>query len=309
MHFTFLVNAANKIQPAQTTAMLIAAAQSVGHRVRVVGVQDLVCDSQGRPWATGQRLDQTDVLWIRTNPARDLSRRAAHQFALAIAQRCEDQGVRVLNRPRGLQRAATKLYLLELPESVRPATMIGQDLVLIRTFIDQCPTGAVLKPVQGTRGQSVFFVKSSQDPNLNQIIEAIANHNLVMVQACIPGAEAGDTRVIVLGGKILELQGHSAAIQRVPQTGDFRSNLHAGGSAEPARITPEMRQVVAAIAPKLQADGLWLVGLDFIGNQILELNVFSTGGLRDAERFTGQNFAEEIIRMAEKEQNFDIHLS
>ncbi len=117
-----------------------------------------------------------------------------------------------------------------------------------------------------------------------------------MAQACMPGAESGDTRVVVFQGKVLEINGHAAAIRRVPAPGDFRSNLHTGGKAQPAVVTDEMRKVIATIESKLMVDGLSLTGLDFIGSQLVEINVFSTGGLWNAEQFSGQNFADYIIQ-------------
>lgn len=321
MRFMFLVNDAYAIQPSQTTAMLIAAAAR-HHTVWVSGVDSLSCRSEG-PYAYAKRLtatvadslaslmgaiaalpsepvslthDAIDVLFIRTNPARDIARSASHQSALAIARLAEDKGVKVINRPDGLIRAATKLYLLELPAFTRPLTLVSQNRMEIVAFIETLQQPAVLKPLQGTRGNDVFFVSSARDKNLNQIMDVILRQGLVMVQACIPGAEAGDIRVVVINGEILEIDSQPAAICRVPGEGDFRSNIHAGGTAKPGIITDSMRKTVAAIGDKLVSDGLFLVGLDFIGSQLLELNVFSTGGLRDAERFTGAAFAEHIIQ-------------
>ncbi len=325
MRIVFLVNDATGIKPSQTTAMLISAAVTQGHDVGIVGVGDLSCQSDGEPWAQirwvapAQRvlgnsqdlqglmeaiaktvthptlLTQTDCLFIRTNPARDLNRAALYSTALNLARRCQDKGVHVINQPDGLIRAATKLYLLELPEFTRPPTLVSQNRSEILTFIGSLSGPAVLKPLQGTRGNDVFLVSSENDQNLNQIIDVILRQGLVMAQGCIPGAEAGDTRVVVLNGEVLEVNGKCAAIQRVPAKGDFRSNIHAGGHAEPGVVTDAMQRVVTAIGPKLVKDGLFLVGLDFIGSQLVELNVFSTGGLHDAERFTGEAFAKVTI--------------
>jgi glutathione synthase len=322
MKITFLVNDPTGIQPSQTTAMLIAAAVAQGHQVGVVGVGDLSCRSDGQPWgqvyavpeggaglalaqlmaAIAQAAPQAaplgdlDLLLIRTNPARDLQHAASHQTALALARLAQKQGVRVVNQPDGLIRAASKLYLLELPDFCRPLSLVSQQPQEILRFIQALEGPAVLKPLQGTRGSDVFFVASAADRNLNQIMDVIARQGLVMVQRCIPGVERGDTRVVVLNGEILRLGGEAAAIARIPGAGDFRSNLHAGGRAEPAVITAAMEAVVVAIGPKLVGDGLQLVGLDFMGDQLLEVNVFSTGGLRDAERFTGKSFSDRIVK-------------
>ncbi|NJM96666.1 MAG: glutathione synthase [Phormidesmis sp. RL_2_1] len=332
MQITFLVNDAEDIQPTQTTAMLISAAVNQGHEVAVTGICDLAGQPDGQPWAhirwlpeklakstesadllsLTQQIAQTapvaapltksDWLFIRTNPARG-DRAAAHHLALNLARLCQAQGVQVINQPDGLIRAATKLYLLDLPDFTRPKTLVSQSRADIIAFIQALNAPAVLKPIQGTRGNDVFFIHSAQDSNLNQIIDVILRQGPVMAQRCIPGAAAGDTRVVVFNGQVLEINGKLAAIQRVPQAGDFRSNIHAGGSAQPGQVTADMTKVVAAIGPKLLSDGLFLVGLDFIGAQLVEINVFSTGGLRDADRFTGERFAEAIIsRMGELER-------
>jgi glutathione synthase len=325
MQITVLVNDATDIQPSQTTAMLIAAAIAQGHQVGITGVGDLSAQANGQPSAQVRWIDQsieqskptdlctlmqrvaetppttvplakTDVLLMRTNPARDSAHAPAHSLAINLARQCQDSGVRVLNQPDGLIRAATKLYLLELPAFTRPETLVSQSRADLLAFLDSLNGPGVLKPIQGTRGNDVFLIHSAQDSNLNQIIDVILRQGPVMAQRCIPGAEAGDTRVVVLNGEVLQINGQAAAIQRVPKSGDFRSNLHAGGAAQPGIVTDAMQAVVAAIGPKLVRDGLWLVGLDFIGAQLVELNVFSTGGLRDAEKFTGKNFSAHIIQ-------------
>ncbi len=321
MQLTFLVNDPTDIQPSQTTAMLIQAALRQGHSVGVTGVQDLQCNREGHPSGrlrqlaandaklsllelmqrvassepADQPLSAADVLFMRTNPARDMAQAAAHSFAISLSRLCQDKGTRVVNQPDGLIRAATKLYLMELPAFTRPDTLVSQNPADILSFIRSLDGPAVLKPVQGTRGSDVFLIHAFPEPNLNQIIDVILRQGPVMAQRCIPGAAAGDTRVVVLNGQVLEINNKPAAIQRVPKPGDFRSNIHAGGSAQPAVVTAAMRDVVAAIGPKLVRDGLFLVGLDFIGAQLVELNVFSTGGLRDAQKFTGEDFSARCI--------------
>ncbi len=327
MQITFLVNDPTDIQPTQTTALLIDAAVKQGHQVGVTGVGDLACQPQGQALAQvrwieekaadpaalmrlvaqmqpkNTPLSQADLLMMRTNPARDTSRAPAHSFALNLALNLARQGedqdqnskVRVINQPDGLIRAATKLYLLELPDFTRPKTLVSQSRADILAFVRSLEGPAVLKPLQGTRGNDVFLIKESQESNLNQIIDVILRQGPAMAQRCIPGAEAGDIRVVVFNGKVLEMDGKVAAIARIPKSGDFRSNLHAGGAAQPGIVTDEMRKVVTAIGPKLVRDGLFLVGLDFIGAQLVEINVFSTGGLHNAQKFTGKDFCGYII--------------
>ena len=321
MRFVFLVNDAAGLEAKQTTTMLIAAAARQGFEVFVCGVSNLSCSPEGKPIARARKLSlrtyssldtlvkdvalakgteiqlaEAEVLMIRTNPARDQGRQWAHAFALRLAAWCKELGVFVVNDPIGLMRASSKLYLLEMPASVRPRTLISQHQQEIIAFIDSLGSPAVLKPLEGTRGNDVFFISSARDNNLNQIIDVILRQSAVMAQAFIPEADKGDTRVVVFNGEILAVDGKMAAIKRVPRTGELRSNIHTGGSAEPGIITNQMRATVDLIGPRLVEDGLVLVGLDFIGDKIIEINVFSTGGFRDAERFEGVPFSEKVIR-------------
>ena len=120
------------------------------------------------------------------------------------------------------------------------------------------------------------------------------------MQELLPGAEAGDVRVTVVDGEILELDERAAVVARVPSSGDFRSNLHAGGTPARASVTPEMRAAVAEIGPMLVREGLRHVGIDFVGGRILELNVFSPGGLFPSERLYQRDFSAAVIEAFER---------
>lgn len=318
MHVAVLVNDPEALVATQTTTRLIQKAAARDYTVDVVGVDGLSSTASGQVQGRGKRvpapppacealvetlrtaeahvvdLSAADVLLMRTNPARD-ARRWAHEAALSLAGLLETQGVLVLNRPEGLLRARDKLYLLRLPASARPPTLVSRDTDAIRAFLRDLDGPAVLKPLRGTRGTDVFFVEAPDDRNLHQMIEVLTRHGMAMVQAYLPEADAGDTRVVVMDGEILEVGGHAAAVRRVPAGGDFRSNLHAGGTARPGQVTPAMRAVVEAIGPVLRADGLFLAGLDFIGDRIIEVNAFSTGGLHHAEHFAGVDFGAAVF--------------
>ncbi len=127
------------------------------------------------------------------------------------------------------------------------------------------------------------------------MLDVLLQRSAVMVQEYLPDAYLGDTRVILFNGQILEVNGEAAAVHRVPGKGELRSNIHAGGKAQPGLITPAIREAVDIIGPKLVQDGLIMVGLDFIGGKIIEANVFSPGGLQDVERFTGLSFTARVV--------------
>lgn len=327
MRVAFLINDFASLVATQTTAMLIAAAAHKQHTVYVLDVTSFSLTSKDSILAQARQvksteaqsledmltelkasevvtvdLAQCDVLMIRTNPARDQERQWAHSVAMTFARIIRARGVLVLNDPDGLMMASNKLYLSCIPQQYRPTTFVSRDRMEIRHFVDSLDARCVLKPLQGSRGRDVFFVGPNERTNLNQIIDVLTRDGIAMVQEFVPEATSGDIRLVVMDGEILEHQGAIAAIAREPAKGDIRSNLHAGGKAKPPIITEEMRQAVKAIGPQLVKDGLFLVGLDFIGNQIIELNVFSTGGFRDAERFTGQSFSDMVIDAMEKKR-------
>mmetsp|Transcript_36174 Transcript_36174/g.45057 ORF Transcript_36174/g.45057 Transcript_36174/m.45057 type:complete len:395 (-) Transcript_36174:3266-4450(-) len=319
---TVVVNSPDEVTPAQTTAQIIRVAAERGYTVWVTGVGDLSCSVEGRVLGyvrqlththyesyqtlvqdilsqgkknTMQRpLNESDVVLMRTSPGRDKKRGPLHTSVLTLMRMVRDAGTPVLNDPDGLCRASSKLYLQELPASVKPLTLVSSRPKEIVSFIEGLNGKAVLKPLSGTRGRDVFMVRSAKDPNLLQIIDVILRQGLVMVQSFIPSALEGDTRVLVVNGEILKENGKVAAYRRIPNGSDFRSNLHAGGTTAGAVITPGMRKVVASVGPYLRRDGLFLVGLDFIGDKICEVNVHSPGGTRWASALTGVDFTNRL---------------
>ncbi len=162
---------------------------------------------------------------------------------------------------------------------MRPRTLITRDRAEIAAFVDELDGRAVLKPLQGSGGQGVFLVADDESPNLNQIVEAITRDGYVVAQEYLTAAENGDVRVFVMNGEPLRRGDQVAAFRRVNDGNDLRSNMHAGGHAEPAKLTDELLAVIDVVRPKLLQDGMFLVGLDVIGDKLMEVNVFSPGGL------------------------------
>lgn len=317
MRIGLLINDYDGLGPQQSTAMLANALLAEGESVVVMGVDDLGMDDRGhvvararkaiatpdtgamvealrRAPSSERRLDALDLVLCRTNPARD-ERAGLHAGALQLLQVAAERGVAVRNDPHGLARAASKAYLGLFPAFTRPRTITSGDRQTLREFVQGLDGPAVLKPALGTRGIGVFRTEPD-DRNLNQILDLLLARGMVIAQAYVPRADEGDTRVLVVDGRILRVDGEPAAIRRVPAADDFRSNIHAGGHAMPGVVTPAMEEVVSAVGPQLRRDGHALVGLDFIGDVLCEANVYSPGGLFDLERFTGLPFTRELAR-------------
>lgn len=316
MRVAFMVNRVEEVTPRQTTAMLMHSAAVRGHDVWVFGVDDLAMTTDmaiyidAQPvtavpveasWAAQrQRLGDFDLLMIRTNPGRDPGRTRAHECALSAARLAAAGGVVVLNDPGGLARATSKLCLFEIPQHVRPATFIARSLTAVEEFVAALSGPAVIKPVHGSRGQDVFMLSASDRSNHRQIIEVIRRDGYVMVQEFVPGAEAGDQRVLVVDGKVLECGDRAAVVARVPGGSDFRSNVHVGGTPRPGLLSDDIRAAVADISGWLRGQGLFFVGLDFIAGRIIEINSFSPGGLWDASSHQERDYAEVVMRAAER---------
>ena len=98
-----------------------------------------------------------------------------------------------------------------------------------------------------------------------------------------------------MNGRPLKRDGKYAAFRRVNKTGDARSNMHSGGESEPVEVTDKMLRMVEIVRPKLVGDGMFLVGLDIVADKLIEINVFSPGGIGSSSQFAGVDFAQVVI--------------
>jgi len=325
MRILFLVNDALQIGAKQTTLRLIDVALKRDHAVTVLGVSDLSRSTDGAVLGCGRELTgaehesdpallariaaapreraplaSADALLIRTNPGRDPAHRALHMAALQLCELAVAQGLVVLNDPRALQLASSKLYLLELPPETRPVTLVSSDTDELTAFVASLDGPAVLKPILGSRGNDVFCVESVRDKNLRQILDVVLRGGHAMAQAFVPEAVDGDTRVLVVDGEIFRVEGRPGAFRRVPSGTDFRSNLDQGGHTARAEIDERIEASVRRLSPVLQRDGLFFVGLDFLGDKVCEVNAFSPGGLRAARKFEQVDFTSALLERIEQ---------
>jgi glutathione synthase len=241
-----------------------------------------------------------DVLVLRNDIAQDIERPWAQWAGVLFGQLAVRRGVIVVNDPYGLAQAMNKLYLLHFPPEVRPATLVTRDPDQVRAFIAERGGHAVLKPLVGSGGQSVFMVHPHEDANVNQIIEVICRDGYLVAQEYLPAAEKGDVRLLLLDGRPLTVDGAYAAFRRIPQGADPRSNTTAGGTEQPATVDGTVLALAEAVRPKLKQDGMFFVGLDIAGDKLMEINVFSPGGLVGSARLTGVDFTPAVIASLER---------
>ena len=332
MKLGFVVNDVETEKPVYTTTRLAMTARNLGHEVWLMGMGDFGYEpdgslhahargGEGRSYRSLERyledvqkesqtqvaLHDLDAVMLRSDPADDAERPWANNAAVAFGELMAAHGVLVVNHPASLAKALSKAYFQHFPEVVRPRTLISRDEAQIAAFVKELGNKAVLKPLQGSGGSGVFLVNSKESPNLSQIIEAIARDGYVVVQEYLPEAKSGDVRMFVMNGKPLEVDGAYAAFRRKSTGSDIRSNMSAGGKAVAAQVTDEMLGLVEAVRPKLVADGMFLVGLDIVGDKLMEVNVFSPGGLGSCQELYGVDFAPAIIEDLERKVSLRAH--
>jgi len=245
--------------------------------------------------------EEIDALLLRNDPADDSGDRPWAQSAgIVFGQMAARCGVIVLNDPEGLAKAVNKVYFQRFPPSVRPKTLVTRHVDDVRRFIDDHGGDAIIKPFQGSGGEGVFVVREGDHANLNQIIDAVCDSGYMVVQEFLEDAAGADTRMFLMNGVPLQRDGAYAAFRRVGAEGDIRSNISAGGSAEEAVVGKRELEIAELVRPQLVQDGMFLVGLDIAGGVLLEVNVFSPGGLGGIAQLTGVDFAPDVIAAVER---------
>ena len=250
-----------------------------------------------------ERVDmaEVDVLMLRNDPSLDAQAMPwAAEAGILFGREAAKRGVIVLNDPDSLGRAINKLYFQSFPVDARAETLISRHSADIKAFAKKHGGSIILKPLQGSGGSGVFKLDKQNSSNLNQMIEAIGRDGYIIAQAYVPAAKKGDIRFFLMNGRPLEIDGKYAALRRVASKDDIRSNIHAGGTAEAVEIGETELKVAELIRPKLVADGMFLVGIDIVGDKILEVNVFSPGNLGSCSTLAGVDFAVPIIDAIER---------
>jgi glutathione synthase len=228
-----------------------------------------------------------DVVWLRQDPPFDMGYITTTHLLDLIHPK-----TLVVNDPFWVRNFPEKLLVLRFPD-LTPPTAIARDLATIRDFKAR-HGDIILKPLYGNGGAGVFRLDAN-DRNLASLHEMFSaiNREPLIVQKFIPAVSKGDKRIILVNGDPV------GAINRVPQAGETRSNMHAGGRPEKVGLTPRDLEICAAIGPTLRDHGQIFVGIDVIGDYLTEINVTSPTGIQELERFDGTNTAAKIWEVIE----------
>ncbi|MHA6266977.1 30S ribosomal protein S6--L-glutamate ligase [uncultured Aliiroseovarius sp.] len=217
-------------------------------------------------------------------------------YGMAVLRQFEMQGVFPLNESVAIGRSRDKLRSMQLlaREGVGlPVTTFANDPKQTEQVLKLAGDAPlVIKLLEGTQGIGVVLADTNR--SAKSVIEAFRGANVhVLVQEFIKEAGGTDIRALVVGGKVI------AAMQRTGAEGDFRSNLHRGGSAKAIKISPEERLTAVRSAKSM---GLNVCGVDMLrsnhGPVVMEVN--SSPGLEGVEKATGIDVADKIIEYLEK---------
>src|SRR3984957_5121378 len=233
-------------------------------------------------------LSTMQVVLMRQDPPFDM----AYITATHILERLAP-GTLVVKDPFHVRNAPEKLFVTLFGEFM-PPTLITSDRDVIRAFRSE-HHDIILKPLYGNGGAGVFRVNDA-DENLTALLEmfTLLYREPVIVQRYIPEVRSGDKRIILVDGVF------AGAINRVPQEGEARSNMHVGGRAEAASLTEREQKICAALGPELRKRGLLFTGIDVIGGYLTEVNVTSPTGIQEVHRFGGADIASLIWDAIEK---------
>ncbi len=318
MKFAFIIDPLSKLDPGHDTSVaMMEAAQALGHEVWAAQAEELSAINnrawalleqvqltpaeivEGR-WSVSEKwytvsdaisrpLDNMDAVFMRTDPPVTIP----YLYATYILDYINPGTTLVVNAPSGLRTANEKMYALQF-RSVIPETIVSQEKAVIQKFVEQ-QGAAVLKPLGGKAGEGILFLEPG-DRNFNSLVEIStkAGREPVMVQEYLPAAKEGDKRIILLDGKPI------GAVNRIPTGKEFRGNMAVGGRVAAAEITPQEQKICALLAPQLQRDGLYFVGIDVIGGYLTEVNVTSPTGIREIDRLNNVRLGEEVIRWIEQ---------
>jgi len=235
-------------------------------------------------------LSELSVILMRKDPPFDTE----YIYATYLLELAEAAGSLVVNKPQSLRDANEKLFTAWFPLCM-PACLVTRNKKRLREFLAR-HDDIVVKPLGGMGGESVFRVQQNS-PNIGVIFETLTRHETIyaMAQKYIPEIVDGDKRILMIDGEPVPY-----ALARVPQAGETRGNLAAGGKGVGVELSEHDRWICSQVAPTLKEKGLLFVGLDVIGEYLTEINVTSPTCIRELDDQFGLDIAGQLMDVIEK---------
>jgi glutathione synthase len=232
-----------------------------------------------------------DAVIQRKDPPFDME----YIYGTYLLEMAERQGARVFNKPSAIRDHNEKLSIAQFSKYTSP-TLVSSNAARLRAFHAE-HKDVILKPLDGMGGAGIFRVRED-GMNLGAVIESLTmlETQTIMVQKYIPEIVKGDKRILLINGKPVPF-----ALARIPQGGEVRGNLAAGGVGVAQPLTDRDREIAEDLGPQLAARGLLLVGLDVIGNCLTEVNVTSPTCFQEITDQTGFNVPGMFIDALEQQ--------
>jgi glutathione synthase len=236
------------------------------------------------------RVAQFDAVLMRKDPPFD----PEYFYATHLLEQAEREGAKVFNSPRALRDHPEKLAIMEFSQWCSP-TLVTRDASDVKRFYAE-HKDIILKPLDGMGGTGIFRVRQqadgAQDPNLNVVIETLTRHGAetIMAQRFVPEIAQGDKRILLIAGEVMP-----QCLARIPQGGETRGNLAAGGKGVAQPISKRDREIGEALAPVLWQRGILFAGIDVIGDYLTEINVTSPTGFQEIAQQTGFDAAAKFV--------------
>lgn len=288
MRLLFILDPLEQLKTYKDTSVaLMREAASRGHKVFTAMQGDLLLRhaqvmvkvsafefSDGAVWYVSGTAVETspaefDAILMRKDPPFDNE----YLYSTYLLELAVKQGAKVYNDPEAIRGWNEKLSIARFAEFA-PAFIVTSNNLLIRDFL-KTHGDIIVKPLDGMGGSGVFRLRTD-DANIGVILETITHfgERTVMAQRYVPEIKSGDKRIIMIDGEPLPY-----ALARIPQGGETRGNLAAGGKGVAQPLSERDLEIAKYVGPSLRANGLFLVGLDVIGDYLTEVNVTSPTGM------------------------------
>lgn len=237
-----------------------------------------------------ESLASYDVILMRKDPPFDLR----YIYSTYILEQAEREGAWVVNKPQSLRDCNEKLFATQFPELMVP-TRVSSDQALLRAFLDQ-HHDIIVKPLDGMGGSGIFRLQTGS-PNVGATLEMLTGLGQwpIMAQRYIPEISHGDKRILMINGEPVPY-----CLARIPQQGETRGNLAAGGTGVAQPLSENDRRIASTVGPILREKGLVFVGLDVIGDYVTEINVTSPTCIREIDAQFGTSIADDFLAVLEQ---------
>ncbi len=232
--------------------------------------------------------DDVHAIFVRSDPPFD----EAYLMNTWLLERLPKR-IAIINNPAGIRTVNEKIWATQF-KNITPKTMVSRNKKDLTEFL-KTEKDIIVKPANGFGGSSVFHVKAGDD-NANVILETVSQYwtKEVIAQRYVAEAKNGDKRILLLGGEPL------GAVLRVHAEGDHRNNFFAGGKSAKTTMTSNDKKIISILKPHLKRLGLYFVGIDIIGQYLIEVNVTSPTCLQEMNRLYHKNLENQVISFVEK---------